>query len=146
MGDGLENIFLGLISSILPKDNLLAQQISQTSKSNYHFQDTIKTAHAMFPKLRIYSIEVCRKGCVAFIGCFEGLECCNICESLNESESNDVVYYFPLTDRIKSLLHSDLQRFINYPTIRPRPVDGYIEDVYDGENWKWFTSQMNKER
>jgi putative lipoic acid-binding regulatory protein len=38
MGDGLENLVLGLISSILPKNNSIAQQISKTSKSNYFFK------------------------------------------------------------------------------------------------------------
>ena len=146
MGDGLENIILGLMSSILPANNLIAQQISQTSKSNYHFQETIKSAHAMFEKQRIYSIEVCRKGCVAFIGVNEGLESCSICDSLNQTDENEVVYYFPLTDRIKCLLQSDLKFFLSYPKIRPSPVAGYIEDVYDGENWQWFESQMNEDR
>jgi hypothetical protein len=146
MGDGLENIILGLISSILPINNLLAQQISQTSQSNYHFQETIKSAHAMFQKQRIYSIEVCRKGCVAFIGANEGLESCSICDSINHSAENDVVYYFPLTDRIKCLLESDLNKFVSYPPLRPPSIAGYIEDVYDGENWKWFENQMRIDR
>ena len=146
MGDGLENIILGLISAILPKNNVLAQQIAQTSLSNYHFQETIKSAHAMFQKQRIYSIEVCRKGCVAFIGVNEGLESCSICDSPNKSDENELVYYFPLTDRITSLLKSDLKNFLSYSKLRPPPVNGYIEDVYDGENWQWFESQMNEDR
>ncbi len=38
LGDGLENLVLGLISSLLPKPNSIANQIAKTSKSNYFFQ------------------------------------------------------------------------------------------------------------
>ena len=56
MGDGLENIILGLIASIMPANNSIAKQIDKTSKSNYFFQETIKSGHSMFSKLRIYEI------------------------------------------------------------------------------------------
>ena len=35
MGDGLENIILDLIASIMPANNSIAKQIDKTSKSNY---------------------------------------------------------------------------------------------------------------
>ena len=56
LGDGLENLVLGLISSLLPKPNSIADQISKTSKSNYFFQETIKSGHSMFPKCKIFEI------------------------------------------------------------------------------------------
>jgi hypothetical protein len=80
MGDGLQNILLGLISSILPKQNSIANKISKTSKSNYFFQETFKSCHSMFPKLRIFKISACLKGCCAFIGANVDLEFCPICD------------------------------------------------------------------
>ncbi len=60
MGDGLENIILGLISSILPENNSIANRLNQTSKSNYFFQETIKFGHSKFRKNRIFEISACR--------------------------------------------------------------------------------------
>ena len=74
------------------------------------------------------------------------MESCPICDKDNDTEYNEVVYYFPLRDRIRSLLISDLKRFLTYSTIRRPPSEGFIEDIYDGSNWKWFERQMNKER
>ena len=80
MGDGLENFILGLISSILPKNNTIATQISKTSKSNYFFQETIKSGHSMLRKNRIYEISACTKGCCAFIGPLVSVDFCPICD------------------------------------------------------------------
>ena len=146
MGDGLENLVLGLISSILPSNNAIATKISNTSKSNYFFQETIKSGHSMFPKHRIFEISACRKGCCAFIGPLINEDNCPICDKPNEPNQNEVIYYFPFQDRLRSLLMSDLKRFIEYPKIRVPPAPGYIEDIYDGENWKWFEDQMDPAR
>ena len=85
LGDGLENVILGLISSVLPKDNSIAIKISQTTKSNYFFQETIKSGHSMFPKHRIYEISACRKGCCTFIGSLIDEEFCPVCDKPNEA-------------------------------------------------------------
>ena len=59
---------------------------------------------------------------------------------------NEVIYYFPLRDRLRRLLFSDLKRFFTYSDIRRPPAPDFIEDIYDGSTWKWFTQQMNRER
>ena len=146
MGDGLENMILGLISSILPSNNSIADKLNQTTKSNYFFQETIKSGHSTFKKLRIFEIYACRNGCCAYIGECADDVCCEVCDSPNDPNENLIIYYFPLRDRIKSLLLSDLKNFMNYPYIRRPPTDDFMEDIYDGSNWKWFNSQMNTAR
>ena len=146
MGDGLQNMILGLISSLLPKNNLLAEKLSTTSKSNYFFQETIKSGHKTFKKLRIYAIPACRKGCCHYIGENVNDDCCLICNKDNEETENDVIYYFPLRDRLRRLLSSNLKRFFTYSNIRRPPDPDFIEDIYDGSTWKWFTQQMNRDR
>ncbi len=71
---------------------------------------------------------------------------CPISDKPNEPLNNEIIYYFPLEDRLRSLLQSNLKRFLNYSKLRVPPTAGYIEDVYDGVNWKWFEQQMNTER
>ena len=146
MGDGLESLVLGLISSVLPSNNSIATKIAQTSKSNYFFQETIKSGHSMFPKHRIFEISACRKGCSAFIGPLINEEFCPVCDKPNEPNLNEVIYYFPFEDRLRRLLMSDLKRFIEYPKLRVPPAPGFIEDIYDGQNWKWFEDQMDPAR
>jgi hypothetical protein len=97
----------------------------------------------MFPKLRIFEISACLKGCCAFIGANVDLEFCPICDRPNDVKVNSIIYYFPLADRLKSLLRSDLKRFFTYSKIRRPPTVGFLEDVYDGSTWKWFESQMD---
>ena len=113
LGDGLENVILGLISSVLPKENSIAIKLSKTTKSNYFFQETIKSGHSMFPKHRIYEISACRKGCCAFSGSLIDEEFCPVCDKPNEATENAVIYYFPFEDRLRSILTSDLKRFFN---------------------------------
>ncbi len=146
MGDGLENIILGLISSILPKKNSISERLKDSSKSNYFFQQTIKSGHQMFKKHRIFEISACRKGCFAFLGAEANEECCPICNKPNDSLVNEKIYYFPFRDRIRYLLMSDLKKILNYSNIRRPPTTDFIEDIYDGENWKWFERQMDPER
>ena len=114
MGDGLENMILGLISSLLPKDNAIAEKLKSTSRSNYFFQQTIKCGHKKFKKLSVYEIQACRKGCCHFIGDNSLEEFCVTCDKENDSTANEVIYYFPLRDRIRRLLLSDLKRFFTY--------------------------------
>jgi hypothetical protein len=146
MGDGLENMILGLISSLLPKDNAIAEKLKSTSRSNYFFQQTIKCGHKKFKKLRVYEIQACRKGCCHYIGDNIQEEFCTICDKENDKTANEVIYYFPLRDRIRRLLLSDLKRFFTYSEIRRPPADDFIEDIYDGSTWKWFQQQMNVDR
>ena len=146
MGDGLENIILGLLSSILPHGNALSNHLSKNTKTNYFYQETIKSGHSMFTKSRILEIQACQKGCSAFIGRNVNSESCFICNTNNDLALNEVIYYFPLRDRISSLIASDLKKFLTYSRIRRSPADEYIEDIYDGANWKRFESQMIKER
>ena len=142
MGDGFENCVLGLLASILPNENLIAQKLQQTTQSNYFFQQTIKSGHSKFNKMRVYQIKACRNGCVAFINAQANSLLCPICEQLNAIHVNETIYYFPLFDRLCGVIKFDLKRFLNYPNIRPQPADGYLEDIYDGTYWKWFEGQM----
>ena len=90
----------------------------------------------MFPKLRIFKISACVKGCCAFIGANVDLDFCPICDRPNDENVNSIIYYFPLEDRLRSLLCSDLKRFFTYSKIRRPPTVGFLEDVYDGSTWK----------
>ena len=142
MGDGFENCILGLIASVLPADNVLSNKLNSTSKSNYFFQKTIKSGHSKFQKMRVYSIPACRKGCCSFIADCALHQECEICSKDNDGELNETVYYFPLIDRLLGIVTSDLKRFLAYASCRQQPLEGYLEDVYDGELWNWFLNQM----
>ena len=142
--NGLENCILGLIASILPPDNVIASKLNETSKSNYFFQTTIKTGHQRFKKLRVFEIPCCSKGCCAFIGQNQSCTECPICDRENIKEVNETIYYFPLVDRLVSILRSDLCKFLNYSNLRPMPEDGCVEDVYDGSVWKEFVTLLNE--
>ena len=37
---------------------------------------------------------------------------------------------------------SDLKKFFDYESVRQKPSEGFVEDVFDGTHWKWFKSQM----
>ena len=143
MGDGFENCILGLIASILPPDNVIASKLNETTKTNYFFQTTIKTGHQKFKKMRVFEIPCCRKGCCAFIGPYQFSTECPMCENANVKELNETIFYFPLVDRLVSILRSDLSKFLNYSNLRPIPEVGCVEDVYDGTVWKEFISLMH---
>ncbi len=100
----------------------------------------------MFPKHRIYEISACRKGCCAFIGPLLDEEFCPVCDKTNEATENAVIYYFSFEDRLRSILTSDLKRFLTSSKIRVPPAPGCIEDIYDGVNWKWFEDQLETAR
>jgi len=146
MGDGLQNVILGLISSLLPNNNSISKKLNSTSKSNYFFQETIKSGHKSFKKLRIYEIPACRKGCCHYIGANIEEDMCQHCLQDNDENKNDIIYYFPLRDRLRRLLFSDLKRFFTYCDIRRPPAPDFIEDIYDDSTWKWFIQQMNTDR
>ncbi len=121
MGDGLENCILGLIASILPSDNVIASKLNETTKTNYFFQTTIKTGHKKFKKMRVFEIPCCRNGCCVFIGENIHETACPRCGSDNVKELNEKIYYFPLVDRLVSIIKSDLSKFLNYSNLRPVP-------------------------
>jgi hypothetical protein len=146
MGDGLESVMLGFISSILPTGNSICEKLKETSKTGYFFQDTIKSGHGAYKKSRVFEISACRKGCVCFIGQYHGAESCHICDETNDSKENQTIYYFPLCDRISKIINSDLRKMLIYPKIRRPSAPDFFEDVYDGENYKWFESQMDLTR
>ena len=142
MGDGFENCILGLIASLLPKDNIISQKLNETTKSNYFYQKNIKLGHERFRKMRVYSIPTCRKGCLIFTGDHQSDKFCLVCGNDNQNQFNQTIYYFPIRDRLNSLLRSDIRKFFHYPAMRPTTIQGYVEDVYDGSTWKSFLALM----
>ena len=146
MGDGMESVLLGFISSILPAGNTICEKLRENSKTAYYFQETIKSGHGGYAKLRVYEMYACRKGCSTFIGLNEGVEFCAKCEEPNDPQYNQAIYYFPFADRITRILYSDLRKLLDYPKIRRPSAANFYEDVYDGENYKWFENQMDLTR
>ena len=142
ISDGFENCILGLLASVLPPNNAIANQLKETSGSNYFFQKTIKSGHSQYSKMRVFSIPVCHKGCTAFVGDLAEEEKCEECGNMNHPSINETIYYFPLYDRLKRIVKSDLLNFLLYEKVRQPPLPGYIEDVFDGSTWKWFQQQM----
>ena len=127
----------------MPPDNLLSSHLRDTSGSNYFFQKTIKSGHSKFKKMRIFAIEACRKGCCAYIGHLSDSSVCPFCKCSNDKSMNASIYYFPLFDRLVGVITSDLRRFLDYENLRPQPCPGFVEDTYDGSQWKWFKNQMD---
>ncbi len=77
----------------LPAWNSICEKLKETSKTGYFFQDTIKSGHGAYKKLRVFEIPVCRKGCVCFIGQNRGAKTCHICDETNNSIFNQIIYY-----------------------------------------------------
>ncbi len=71
---------------------------------------------------------------------------CHVCDETNDKAKNDIIYYFPLFDRIRKIVRSDLRKMLNYSNMRKPTGENMFEDVFDGENYKWFESQMNRDR
>ena len=46
------------------------------------------------------------------------------------------LYYFSVKERLQRLIESDIGFFLQNPTLRREPIDGYIEDILDGTAWK----------
>jgi hypothetical protein len=61
MGDGLENVMLGFLSSILPSGNTLSEKLGENKKTTYFYQQAIKSGHGSYSKLAIIEIQSCRK-------------------------------------------------------------------------------------
>ena len=146
MGDGLESVMFGFLASILPHGNTISEKLNSRAKTGYYYQQAIKSGHESFQKLRVLEIQTCRKGCVAFIGPHNLCEVCPVCDESNDKQMNEVIYYFPVVDRIRKIIKSDLRKMLNFPNIRRPSADSFFEDIYDGENYKWFENQMDRER
>jgi hypothetical protein len=142
MGDGFENCILGLIASILPADNSISAELLSSENTNYFFQKSIKLGHQKFQKMRIYEVQACRKGCCLFLGDNLEADICPVCLKNNDANQNEIIYYFPIVDRLVKLLTSNLIKLFSYEFQRKQPEDGFLEDVYDGSTWKWFMDQM----
>ena len=142
----MESVILGFIASILPAGNTLSTKLEENNKTWYFYQQAIKSGHGSFSKLRVYEIQACRNGCSTFIGVNYQTRFCSVCEKPNDNLLNDVIYYFPLADRITKIIRSDLKNLLNYPKIRRPSADNFFEDIYDGENYKWFQNQMDEAR
>ena len=146
MGDGLESVIFGFLASVLPQGNKLSEKLKSHSKTGYYYQQAIKSGHGSFPKLRVFEILACRNGCSAFIGPNHLSELCPVCDETNDEAMNDKIYYFPVVDRLRKIIKSDLRKLLNFPNMRKPSAHNFYEDIYDGENYKWFESQMNRER
>ena len=140
MGDGLESVMLGFISSILPAGNTICEKLRENSKTAYFYQETIKSGHGGYKKLRVYEIPACRKGCVAFIGDNVGIDCCQICEEVNDIKLNQSIYYFPFSDRITKILYSDLRKLLFYSRIRRPSAENFsmMVKTTNGLKIKWI--------
>ena len=51
-------------------------------------------------------------------------------------------HYLPIRDRITKIIKSEIGLFLQYPVLRRAPVHGYLDDIYDGSNFKYFNSLM----
>jgi hypothetical protein len=117
LGDGQESVFLGIICSILPDSNHFSQELSSTSGSVYFFQKMIKSGHNNLEKMRVLEIPCCQKGHTHFVGENKSFIECPVCQVPN-GINNERFFYFPLRDRIKTLLYSDMKIFFDYPQVK----------------------------
>ena len=117
LGDGQESVFLGIICSILPDSNHFSQNLSSTTGSVYFFQKMIKNGHKNLQKMRVLKIPCCPKGHFHYVGENQTYVQCPVC-SVPNGISNASFFYFPLRDRIKTLLHSDMKIFFDYPQVK----------------------------
>ena len=131
MGDGFENCILGLIASILPADNSISAELLTSESTNYFFQKAIKLGHQKFKKMRIYEVQACRKG-FFFLADNLKADVCPVCFTSNDPNQNEIIYYFPIVDRLVKLLLSNLIKLFSYQFLRKQPEEGVLEDVYDG--------------
>ena len=81
------------------------------------FSKTYQSAYESLEKLRIYKISTCDKGHTAYAGLDYNVDQCPVCQKPNDDANNCHFYYFPIKDRIISLLESDWKRFFMYPKV-----------------------------
>ena len=113
MGDGLESVLFGFLASLLPKGNTLSDKLQTHAKTGYYYQQAIKSGHGSFQKLRVLQIQTCRNGCTAFIGSNHLSDICPICEETNDESMNEIIYYFPVVDRIRKIIKSNRRYIFN---------------------------------
>ena len=149
LGDVNESVILGLLASFLPPDNAIKVFLSQTSSSIYHFQKLINKSREGIHKSSIHKIPICNN-CkkTPFCGSFRLLPRCRKCRTLKDLKSpNQIyIYYLPLKDRLLQLLVSDLRNLFHYPDLRNKGNEDYIEDTFDGTNWKSFDNLMDRNK
>ena len=145
LGDTNEAIILGLLASFLPENNEIKIYLSQTSSSIYHFQKLIKSTHCHLQKSSVHKIHMCSCKTVAYCGPNRLLIRCPKCNLRKDKLDDETCffYYLPLKDRLIRLLCSDLKNLFYYPELRNRGHVDYVEDNFDGSNWKAFEAQMN---
>lgn len=160
IGDTVLSSFVGIVAACLPPDNMI-QALLGNKPSIYRAVGPLNLGlyHISTVKACV-TVHICRNGCMAFCGArSESLTCskcdcrryhpCRKCQRhdctcLVKKRPIEVAYFFPLAYRIKKTLQSWLRPFLNYPSRRYKPFshNNYYSDVYDGDTWKWFESQM----
>ena len=99
-GETVESIILGMLASFLPKDNAISKAISENSGTLFYFQKLIKNCQKHIPKCSIHKIDVCIKGCMAFVGdnvyANHCLECGRKRNLLKPFQKE--IFYFPLRE------------------------------------------------
>lgn len=144
IGDTNESFLLGIIASVLPRNNLLARCLKKTGFTSYFFQKLISFGTSLITHSSIYKVPVCIKGCMAYVGLHKEASMCNVCQTSRPSLITHSFYYFPLKERLVTLLKSDLFKFFHYPTSRKVPSSTFREDIFDGTAYKWFEDQMQE--
>ena len=145
LGDRLESILIGLLAVLLPKDNIIKSKIIETSNSIHYYQKLIQDNEKHLPRCSVHKIEVCRKGCFAFVGPNYLLNQCPHCFT-NRRQLHGLfrhIYYFPIKERLLAFIKSDLSNFLNYNEVRHTGGNSWYQDVYDGKNWKRFVAEMD---
>jgi hypothetical protein len=148
LGDTVESIILGMLASFLPKNNIISNKIKEKSGTLFHFQKLIKDSQKHLPKCSIHRIDVCIKGCMAFVG--ENLYA-NLCDECGKKRNllkpfQREMFYFPLRERLTKLLTSDLKNLLEYPNRRSGQNNDFWDDVYDGLTYKRFEALMDRSK
>jgi hypothetical protein len=82
----------------------------------------------------------CAKGCVSFAGNHRELQFSPQCNS--DRSKSTKYHYLPCADRICKLMKSPLLKYLfKYEEHREKD-ERIISDIYDGSNWKYFSSLM----
>ena len=145
LGDTVESIILGMLASFLPTDNIISNKIKENSGTLFYFQKLIKESQKHIPKCSVHRIDVCIKGCMAFVG--DNLYA-NFCEECGKKRNllkpfQRELFYFPIRERLTKLLTSDLKNLLEYPNRRSGRNNDFWDDVYDGQTYKRFEALMD---
>jgi hypothetical protein len=166
MGDDMMAGIAGFISSILPKSNACQQYIKSFGGTNtkYHVQKMVFESSGLSgsSQLTTAQIDVCENGCYPFCGQSSDSFICPVCyiprykSCRPHCVSRDgslicdharvprrTMYYMTIRDRVSYLLNGDFGRLFDYPKDRNFPMEGYVDDVYDGTGWKAFENELS---